>query len=164
MPDPLPPLGRPLAVPPALAAFRARGGVPLRAGPLGGPIAPPTGDLPVPGNIPVPGAPPRVIVSYRDGQGTGPHRVGVRPAAGGAITWHDLDAAALALPPALQARISSSALLARQLGLTVRPNGSVVQFRGGGQPPITFDIRNNGDLISRGSAGPPRYSKNSLQT
>ncbi len=160
-PTALPPLNRPLAVPPALQAFRDRGGVPLGgAGPLGGPVAPPTGDLPVPGNIPVPGGgPARVIVSYRDGQGVGPHRVGIRPAAGGPITWHDLDDATLALPADLQTRISSSALLARQLGLTVRPDGTVIQFRGGGLPPIPFDIRNNGDLISRGSAGPPATAR-----
>lgn len=128
---------------------------------VGGAGAPPAPtNLPVPGNQTIPATativPGGTIVQYRDGAGAGPHRVGVRPAGGGAIQWFDIDDARLGLNANAQGRISSSALLARQMGVTVRPDGTCIQFGRDGNPPIIYDFTardDNGYLVSRAIAG-----------
>ena len=51
----------------------------------------------------------------------------------------------------IRAKVSSSALLANKLGLTVKSDGSLVKFRPG-EDPLEYTIRNNGDLICKGEA------------
>ncbi len=159
-PSTFPQMYAPLPIPPAVAQMRA-GGAPVLPAIGGGGAGVPTINIRVPGAVTIPATAtiPALrggrVVEYRDGNGAGPHRIGIRPAAGGAIQWFDLDDARLTLNAATQSRISSSALLAQQMGLTVRPDGSVIQFRAGGLPPITYEVRANGQLVSAAVRGRP---------
>ena len=149
----------PLPIPQAVADLRAgRGGAVAPVGGAGAGV--PNINIRVPGIITIAGGDFNGyrVVEYRDGNGAGPHRVGIRPAAGGAVQWFNIDDERLNLNADQQSRISSSALLAHQLGLTVRPDGSVIQHRAGGQPPVTFDVLGNGRLIAAATRGRPRIA------